>query len=359
MDLHLGRILHWNGGAWTFAQAAIVRTRVAPAVSGREEKRCAAKIEVSIELVVFAAFLLLALDTSTMSVPVYDRKRGAVYDEPQYGERRLHLLYETTFGRLLLGAIFARRWYSRLNAIMDKSRYSVRKIQPLISRFDIDMNDYPEQSYTSYDSFVTRRIDPAKRPIADDPNALIAVADSRVLAYSVTSDGRIPVKQSSYTITELLRDPDLAATYNEGTCLLFRLGTEDYHRYCFADDGEVIRTNSINGVLHSVQPISSKSYKAFSENHREYAVIETAHFGTVVTVEVGALLVGKIHNYDVSSCRRGQEKGYFSLGGSAILFLLKPGTVTIDSDIVEYSRKQIETKVRLGEKIGERVHTQL
>jgi phosphatidylserine decarboxylase len=294
-----------------------------------------------------------------MGEQVYDRKRGVVYDEPQYGERRLHFLYETTPGRLLLSTIFARPWYSGLNAILNKRPNSVRKIQPLVDRFGIDMSDYPEQSYTSYDSFVTRKIDPAKRPIANNPNALIAVADARVLAYSVTNDGRVPVKQSSYTITELLRDPELAATYNEGTCLVFRLGTEDYHRYCFADDGEVIRTNSINGVLHSVQPISSKRYKAFSENHREYSVIETANFGTVVVVEVGALLVGKIHNHDVTSCRRGQEKGYFSLGGSAILILLKPGSVKIDSDIIEYSRKQIETKVRLGEKVGEKVQAQL
>lgn len=244
------------------------------------------KTEVSLDLAAITSFLLIAPGTSTMSVKVYDRKRGVVYDEPQYGEKRLHLLYETTLGRLLLGAIFARRWYSGLNAMLDKRPNSVRKIQPLVDRFGIDMSDYPEQSYTSYDSFVTRKIDPAKRPIADHPDALIAVADSRMLAYSVTSDGRIPVKQTSYTITELLREPDLAATYNEGTCLVFRLGTEDYHRYCFADDGEVIRTNSINGVLHSVQPISSRRYKAFSENYREYSVIETANFGTVVTVEV-------------------------------------------------------------------------
>ena len=294
-----------------------------------------------------------------MSVQVYDRKRGAVYDEQQYGERRLHLLYETTLGRLLLGGIFARRWYSGINAVVDKSRYSVRKIEPLVNRFGIDMSDYPEKSYTSYDSFITRKIDPAKRPIAGNPDALIAVADSKLLAYWVSNDGRIPVKQSSYTITELLRDPDLAATYNGGTCLVFRLGTEDYHRYCFADDGEVIRTRSINGILHSVQPISSNRYKAFSENQREYSVIETVNFGTVAAVEVGALLVGKIHNYDVTSCRRGQEKGYFSLGGSAILLLLKPGAVKIDSDIMEYSRSQIETKVRLGEKVGEKVHAQL
>jgi phosphatidylserine decarboxylase len=289
-----------------------------------------------------------------VSVQVYDRNQRAVYDEPQYGEGRLHFLYETTPGRFLLQAVFTRPWYSSLMAVRDRSRYSVRKIQPLVDRFGIDMSDYLEQTYTSYDSFITRKINPAKRPIAGDPNTLIAVADSRLLAYSVTNDGRISVKHSSYTITELLRDPDLAATYNEGTCLVFRLGTENYHRYCFADDGEVIRTHTIGGVLHSVQPISSERYKALSENHREYSVIETTNFGTVVVVEVGAILVGKIHNYDVISCRRGQEKGYFSLGGSTILLLLTPDIVTIDPDIMDYSRKQIESKVRLGEKVGEK-----
>jgi phosphatidylserine decarboxylase len=289
-----------------------------------------------------------------VSVQVYDRNQRAVYDEPQYGEKRLQFLYETTPGRLLLQAVFTRRWYSSLNAIRDKSPYSVKKIQPLVNRFGIDMSDYLEQTYASYDSFITRKIDPAKRPIASNQDTLIAVADSRLLAYSVTNNGRISVKHSSYTITELLRDPDLATSYNEGTCLVFRLATDDYHHYCFADDGEVIRTCTIAGVLHSVQPISSRRYKALSENHREYSVIETTNFSTVVAIEVGALLVGKIHNYNVASCRRGQEKGYFSLGGSTILLLLRPDIVKIDSDVMEYSRQQIETKVRLGEKVGEK-----
>jgi phosphatidylserine decarboxylase len=291
-----------------------------------------------------------------MSIQVYDRDRRAVYDEPQYGAKRLHFLYETSLGRILLGTIFARRWYSSLNALFNRSQYSTRKIGPLTRRFGVDMNDYPEQAYRSYESFITRKIDPAKRPIAANPNALIAVADSRLLAYGITNCGRIPIKQSSYTITELLRDPELAATYKDGTCLVFRLATHDYHRYCFADDGRVIRTRTINGKLHSVQPVSSNRYRPLSENYRQYSVIETLNFGTVVAVEVGAILIGRINNYDITTCRRGQEKGYFSLGGSTICLLLQPGTVKIDPDIVKNSREHIETKVNLGEKVGEKIH---
>jgi phosphatidylserine decarboxylase len=290
-----------------------------------------------------------------MSVQIYDRATGTVYDEPQYGEKRLHFLYETMPGRILLGAIFARPWYSNLNATLNRTRRSARKIGPLVRQFNIDMNEYPGQTYTSYDSFITRKIDPAKRPVAAGPNALIAVADSRLQAYPITADGRIPVKQGSSTIAELLRDPDLAVTYEDGVCLVFRLATPDYHRYCFVDDGQVIRGRTIDGMLHSVQPVSAKRYRPLSENCRQYSVIETLNLGMVVTVEVGALLVGRIHNYEITTCRRGQEKGYFTLGGSTICLLLKSGTVKIDPDIIEYSRRHIETKVRLGEKIGEKV----
>ena len=290
-----------------------------------------------------------------MSIQVYDRASGTVHDEPQYGEKRLHFLYSTMPGRILLGAIFARPWYSNLNAVLNRTQYSASKIGPLIRQFGIDMTEYPGQTYTSYDSFITRKIDPSRRPIAAEQNALIAVADSRLQAYSITNDGHIPVKQGAYTITEILRDPDLAATYEYGTCLVFRLATPDYHRYCFVDDGRVIRTHTINGILHSVQPVSAERYGPFSENCRQYSVIETLNFSTVVTVEVGAILVGKIHNHGITTCRRGQEKGYFSLGGSTICLLLKPDTVKIDSDIMEYSRRNVETKVRLGEKVGELV----
>lgn len=294
-----------------------------------------------------------------MSVPVYNRLEKVVREEPQYGEKRLQFLYETVAGRLLLQIIFARRWYSRLSAIKDRGRSSVSKIESLVEQFDIDMSEYLEPHYSSYDRFIVRIIDPTKRPVVHDPNVLVAVADAKLLVYPVTQDGCIPVKHATYTLTELLRDADLAASYNGGICLVFRLGTEDYHRYCFADDGVISRKYTIAGILHSVQPISSNRYKVFSENQRECSIIETDNFSTVVVVEVGALIVGKIHNHDITTCRRGQEKGYFSLGGSTILLVFKPSTIEVDADIMAYSQRHIETKVRLGEQIGLRAGTSL
>lgn len=80
----------------------------------------------------------------------------------------------------------------------------------------------------------------------------------------------------------------------------------------------------IDGCLHCVRPAAYSSVPVFVENSREYIVLSTPAFGTVVQMEVGALLVGKIHNF--RSNRRvfqGQEKGYFEFGGSTILVLVK------------------------------------
>ena len=69
-------------------------------------------------------------------------------------------------------------------------------------------------------------------------------------------------------------------------------------------------------------------------------------------MEVGALLVGQINNHPLNEFRKGQEKGYFGLGGSTVVVLLAPNMVKIDQDILAQSQRGIETKVSMGETIG-------
>ncbi len=64
-------------------------------------------------------------------------------------------------------------------------------------------------------------------------------------------------------------------------------------------------------------------------------------------------MVGKIENRTVSgTVRRGQEKGNFAFGGSTVILLTQEGKVRPDKDILENSGKGIETKVKLGERVG-------
>ena len=47
----------------------------------------------------------------------------------------------------------------------------------------------------------------------------------------------------------------------------------------------------------------------------------------------------------------GEEKGYFSLGGSTIVEMLSD-KIVIDEDLFENTNKGLETKLEIGERIG-------
>jgi phosphatidylserine decarboxylase len=141
--------------------------------------------------------------------------------------------------------------------------------------------------------------------------------------------------------------------FSGGLCLIFRLEVDDYHRYCYIDDGFKTENTYIKGELHTVNPIALGRYNVYKRNSREYTLIHTDHFGDVVQVEVGAMLVGRICNHHgTAAVRRGQEKGKFEFGGSTIVMLLEKGAAEIDRDILKNSSEGIETVVKYGEKIG-------
>ena len=64
-------------------------------------------------------------------------------------------------------------------------------------------------------------------------------------------------------------------------------------------------------------------------------------------------MVGRIkNNHEEYEYKKGEEKGYFEFGGSTIVLLFKKGIITLDKDIIENSKENIETIVKYGEKIG-------
>ena len=138
--------------------------------------------------------------------------------------------------------------------------------------------------------------------------------------------------------------------------VVVRLTVDDYHRYCYVDDGEKSEQVRIRGVLHTVNPAANDAYPIYKMNAREYCLLRTEHFGTVLMMEVGALMVGRIRNYH-QKCRvkRGQEKGRFEFGGSTVVLLLEPGKVEPDRDLLVNSRKGYETIVKMGEQIGRKL----
>ena len=159
----------------------------------------------------------------------------------------------------------------------------------------------------------------------------------------------------AYRLGELLADDALAERFLGGWCLIFRLSPDDYHRYAYPDTGTQEPTVRIPGVLHSVNPIAG-SLGVYRRNARARTLLHTEHFGDIVQMEVGAMLVGRICNHETgaAACARLQEKGYFEYGGSTVILLLEHGKFEPAADIAKWSARGIESKVKTGDPVGRR-----
>lgn len=281
---------------------------------------------------------------------IYVRQDKSFIEDSQYGGSLLEKLYNTWYGRVLSKFILL-PVFSTMATSKDRRRSSAKKIAPFAEKYGIDMNDFEDREYSSFSDFFTRSIKPGKRPFDTDPSAVISPADSKVLCYDISDDLKFYVKGSVYTPEEIVGNYVDVKKYAGGKAVVFRLSMDDYHHYCHIDSGSIAGSYEIKGKLHTVSSISSK-YKIYKENHRIVNVLDTDHFGRVIYIEVGALLVGRIRNNGITKFDKGQEKGYFEQGGSTIVLFFEKGRINIDPDILEMSGNGIETKVKMGEHIG-------
>ena len=263
----------------------------------------------------------------------------------------LNFFYGTFLGRVLL-KINTTKTITNLIAGYMNSKLSKRKIGKFVEKNNINTFEYESKNYKSYNDFFTRKVIPYKRPIDAQKDRFISPCDSKVIVYDINKDLTLKIKDSYYSIDTLVEN-QILKDYIGGYAFVFRLSVDNYHRYCFVDSGTKEEDIHIKGIFHTVQPISLKRYNFFKTNSREYTILHTKHFGDVVEVEVGAMGVGRIKNdHSIHKFKKGEEKGYFEFGGSTIVLLVKKNILTIDKDIMENSKEEIETIVKYGEGIA-------
>lgn len=288
---------------------------------------------------------------------IWDKKIEEFIEEKEYGKEKLEFMYNTVLGRILLKTIFSSKWFSKINGIYQKSRFSKRKIKSFIKLYDIDMEQHKGiEKYKSFSEFFTRKRDVSKYITEESmlKENLIAVADSKLKVFNLNKNIEFKVKQSIYNLKDLIQDDELSKEFENGICLIYRLTVDDYHRYIFLDDGYLEKEYYINGKLHTVQPISDK-YNVYSRNCRNVSVLNTENFGKVLQIEVGAMLVGKINNHKKIKFLKFEEKGFFDYGGSTIIQVIKKDKIIVNKEIIEMSKNGIETKVEIGMIIGKNI----
>ena len=262
-------------------------------------------------------------------------------------------MYRRLTGRMVL-KMLTKPCVSKCASWALSTRSSRVLVGPFVRRTGIDLSEYEQDRFRSYNEFFSRKIRSETRPIDDNPRHLISPCDSQMMVFPVTKDGVFHVKNTPYTVETLLRDGEKAKEYEGGQIMIFRLGVDDYHRYCYVADGEKSENVSIPGVLHTVSPVVYDHFPVYKENAREYCSLTTKEFGEMLMMEVGALMVGKIvnHTAEETPVQRGDEKGYFQFGGSTVILIAKEGMVQVDKDILRNSASGYETIVKYGEKIG-------
>ena len=349
------------------------------------------------------------------SPSIIERQTGRLIEEEEYGEEAIHFLYHHFFGRVLLKMIFARPYFSFLKGLYYNNPISRKDIAPFVKKYGLS-KELLKKNYKSFGDFFSRKEEVHLREAEKGNRRRIASADiiknsagengkrernkdrdkpfyatssGKVLAYKIDEEGKLvlpydvrrdsaeqtentrflplEIKGNSYSIDKILKAP-CPDFIKGGTLLVFRLSLPDYHRYIFPAKGKLVKTQAIKGRLDSVRK-DAAHFKAFSENKRVVSLLELSGMGRILHVEVGAMLVGHIHNHvkvesifdgGVNKNRKqkteyrfkaGEEKGYFSLGGSTIVELLSD-KIVIDEDLFENTGKGLETKLEIGERIG-------
>lgn len=268
-------------------------------------------------------------------------------------EKFLAFLYNNVFGRLLL-KLLCRRFVSNIGAAYMRSGLSKRRIKKTVEQNGIDMSEYEPAEYGSFNEFFIRKLRPGARKIESDPDAVISPADSKLTVCDITGDGTYEIKGCRYTAAALLGGEEYARGFYGGKMFIYRLTVDNYHRYCYPDGGRELEHRFIPGILHTVNPVALEKHDVFGKNCREYTLLQTDNFGKVAFVEIGAMMVGRINNTHPETFVRGEEKGYFSFGGSTIAVCYAPGAAEPDADIAANSAKGTETAVKYGEKTGKR-----
>lgn len=262
----------------------------------------------------------------------------------------IRFLYKTGIGRCIL-KILVQPWVSQKVGSYLNSRFSRWMVPLFVKKYGINLDKYKKENYHFFNEFFIRERKAERIDIT--PEHLISPCDGYLSVYPIEEDSLYRIKHVEYRLEQLLENQALAKQFAGGYCMIFRLTPQHYHRYCYVCDGMKVISKRIEGKLHCVRPVAYTTVPVFVENSREYTEIESSHWGRVIQMEIGALLVGKIHNHTSGSkVIKGQEKGYFEFGGSTIVILIEKNRVCIDTNILQCSTQNQETEVSMGSKVG-------
>lgn len=345
---------------WSIVDKLLVSSYVTPQVAAR---RWFSKVLIKL------SYGKYQLGGNSAIILVQDRSTGLVLEEKMSVTVRLgiRLLYKG------LDKAKSKRLRSLLRKLSLKqglkfdSPQLTRDIASFIDFHKLDLSECQIADYakfTSFNDFFYRKLRNGTRPIEGfgDDRIVVSPADCRTTSFATVDDATsLWIKGRNFSVAKLFNgnfiNLERTDLYKPEKCSvgIFRLAPQDYHRFHSPVSGTIGPIKYIEGEYYTVNPMAIRSdLDVYGENVRVIVPIETEHFGTVVLVAVGAMMVGStiLSVEEGEMVGRGDEIGYFKFGGSTILLLFPKNKFVFDLDLLNNSNQCIETLVRVGQSIG-------
>lgn len=206
------------------------------------------------------------------------------------------------------------------------------------AQYGIDMS-IAEQSnalkFKSFNDFFTRSLKQGVREIDADIKSIVSPADGAISQIGQVEDGEVfQAKGQSFTVENLIADPQLAAPFKNGQFATVYLSPKDYHRVHMPFAGTLTETLYVPGELFSVNQTTAENIPGlFARNERMVCLFDT-DVGRMAVVLVGAMIVAGIETVATGKVKpsgrlevsqhhlhleKGAELGRFYLGSTAIV----------------------------------------
>ncbi len=193
-----------------------------------------------------------------------------------------------------------------------------------------------------------------RRPMPNDPGAIVAPADSRMLLGSFLEESSLFIKGKFFDYEEMFGCKKLTwlKAFQNGNFAVFRLTPEKYHYNHTPVAGKIIDFYQIQGTYHACNPHAVVSVVTpYSKNKRVVTIIDTdveggTNVGLVAMIEVVALMIG-----DIVQCyseekyerpisvgtglfvKKGVPKSLFRPGSSTVVLIFQKNRVRFADDI--------------------------
>jgi len=234
----------------------------------------------------------------------------------------------------------------------ETGEYDGGDIKSFIDKYAIDMTDYEQQKpadYEDFNHFFFRVLKDAARKIDLRQDVVVSPADCKLRVLpAISATSKFFVKQKPFNLVSFLNDASLAAQYEGGALMSFRLAPTDYHRFHFPFDCTPSAPLLIKGEYETVSPIAFRvGLWPITINKRARIMLKSPVFGDVIMMVVGASMVASL-NFTYAPgqlVEKGSECGYFAFGGSTICLLFKKGIIVMPDVLVQRSEN-----TKLGER---------